>query len=122
MRALTGEHWGQAMEHGVKQALLCIMTLPLLSGCATDPYGGTPLESRMMTGVLVGGALGALGGTAAGTNAVTGAAVGMIAGGAVGAAIPGHPRQAQRYYRDSRGYCYYVDQSGQPVYAPAVQC
>ena len=107
----------------MKQALFGILAAsPLLAACATDPYSGYPIESRVTTGVLLGGALGALAGHAAGTNAVTGAAVGMVAGGAVGAAVKGPTHRERQYYRDSRGYCYYVDPNGRPVYAPAVRC
>jgi uncharacterized protein YcfJ len=107
----------------MKQALFGVLAvIPLLGACATDPYGRPSMESRMTTGVLLGGALGALAGHAAGTNAVTGAAVGMIAGGAAGALVKGPVVNGRQYYRDSRGYCYYVDPNGQPVYAPAVRC
>ena len=107
----------------MKQALFGVLAaIPLLGACATDPYGRPSIESRMTTGVLLGGALGALGGHAAGMNPVAGAAVGMVAGGAVGAAVKGPVRHERQYYRDSRGYCYYVDPNGRPVYAPAVRC
>ena len=52
-----------------------------------------------------------------GVNPVTGAVVGAILGGVAGAVIKG-----KQYYRDTRGYCYYVDQYGRPVYDYNVRC
>ena len=40
-----------------------------------------------------------------------GAIAGAILGGVLGATVNG-----RQYYRDTRGYCYYVDQYGQPHY------
>lgn len=107
----------------MKHALLTsLMVVPLLSACTTDPYTGRPdTSSRIMGGALLGGALGALGGGALGGHAITGAAAGMVAGGALGAATT-MPVRTRRYYRDTRGYCYYIDASGQPVYDYAVKC
>jgi hypothetical protein len=48
---------------------------------------------------------------------VQGAVAGAILGGVLGATV--HGRQ---YYRDTRGYCYYVDQYGQPHYSYDVRC
>jgi hypothetical protein len=97
---------------------------PLLAACATDPYTGRPdAGARTMGGALIGAAVGALGGGAAGISPVAGAAAGMVAGGAVGYATSvggGQPRR--HYYRDTRGYCYYVDASGQPQYDYTVKC
>ena len=45
------------------------------------------------------------------------AIVGFVLGGVLGAAING-----RQYYRDTRGYCYYVDQYGQPHYSYDVRC
>lgn len=107
----------------MKHALLTpLLVLPLLSACATDPYTGrADSSSRIMGGALLGGAMGALGGQMLGGNAVSGAAAGMVAGGALGAATTAHlPRR--QYYRDTRGYCYYIDQSGQPRYDYSVTC
>jgi hypothetical protein len=47
----------------------------------------------------------------------TGALAGAILGGVLGATING-----RQYYRDTRGYCYYVDQYGQPHYNYNVRC
>jgi hypothetical protein len=110
------------------------------TGCATypnqygyDPYGynngyygngynngyyGNDQARRAATGA----AIGALGGAAVGSvvhgvSPVGGAVAGAILGGVLGATINGH-----QYYRDTRGYCYYVDQYGQPHYSYDVRC
>ena len=75
-----------------------------------------------MIGVLAGGALGALAGHAAGVDPVTGAAAGMALGGAAGILIKGPVIEGRQYYKDSRGFCYYVDSAGQPTYDPTVAC
>ena len=75
-----------------------------------------------MLGVLAGGALGALAGQAAGVNPVTGAAAGMALGGAAGYLIKGPVINNRQYYKDSRGFCYYVDAAGRPTYDPSVTC
>ena len=61
-------------------------------------------------------AVGAVGGAVAGAvipgvSPAQGAIAGAILGGVLGAAVNG-----RQYYRDTRGYCYYVDQYGQPHY------
>jgi hypothetical protein len=122
--AVTGEHWGRKDGAPVKHVLLTsLMVLPLLSACTTDPYTGRPdAASRIMGGALIGGALGAVGGGALGGHAITGAAAGMVAGGALGAATTAQIPPPRRYYRDTRGYCYYIDASGQPRYDYTVTC
>jgi uncharacterized protein YcfJ len=102
--------------------LASFLALPLLSACATNPYGRPDIGARTMGGALAGAAVGALAGHALGTNPITGAAAGMVAGGAIGAATTAIPPERRQYYRDTRGYCYYVDASGQPRYDPAVTC
>ena len=52
-----------------------------------------------------------------GVNPVTGAGVGAVLGGVAGAVIKG-----RQYYRDTRGYCYYVDQYGNPIYDYNTRC
>ena len=47
----------------------------------------------------------------------SGAIAGAILGGVLGATING-----RQYYRDTRGYCYYVDQYGQPHYNYNTRC
>jgi uncharacterized protein YcfJ len=106
-----------------KASLIFVLaTAGTLGGCATDPYGRSSVEGRTTAGVLVGGALGALAGRAVGLDPVSGAAIGAVAGGAAGYAIKGPLIGNRQYYRDSRGYCYYVDPSGQTQYDPNVRC
>ena len=72
--------------------------------------------------IATGAAVGAVGGAVAGAilpgvSPVGGAVAGAILGGVLGAVVNGH-----QYYRDTRGYCYYVDQYGQPHYSYDVRC
>src|SRR5215213_2583878 len=87
-----------------------------VSGCST--YNTDPQTRRALEGGAIGAAAGAIGGAILpGVNPVTGAVVGGIAGAVLGAVIKG-----KQYYRDTRGYCYYVDQYGRPVYDYNVRC
>ena len=103
-----------------------------LTGCATQPYGygydpygyNNPYYQqndqarRAATGAAVGGAAGAIGGAIIpGVSTVEGAVAGAILGGVLGAVVNG-----RQYYRDTRGYCYYVDQYGRPHYNYNVRC
>jgi outer membrane lipoprotein SlyB len=99
-----------------------------VAGCATNPYGyndgynnGYQYDSqgrRVATGAAIGGATGAVvGAVVPGVNPVTGAVVGAVLGGVAGAVIKG-----KQYYRDTRGYCYYVDQYGNPIYDYNARC
>ena len=103
--------------------LIGFLALPLLSACATDPYTGRANTGmRIGGGAVLGAVVGGLAGQAIGGNAVTGAAAGMVAGGAIGAATTAGGTPHRRYYRDTRGYCYYVDANGQTQYEPNVTC
>ena len=91
-----------------------------LSACATynDPYANNDQTRRAATGAAVGAAVGAAGGAIIpGVNPIEGAVAGAVLGGVLGAVIKG-----KQYYRDTRGYCYYVDQYGRPVYDYNVRC
>ena len=113
-----------------------------VSGCSTygsgygyDPYynngyyqngqgynqGGYQYDSqgrRIATGAAVGAVGGAVAGAVIpGVSTVGGAVAGAILGGVLGAVVKG-----RQYYRDTRGYCYYVDQNGQPVYDYNPRC
>ena len=102
-----------------------------VTGCATypdqygyDPYGynnGYYYDSqgrRIATGAAVGAVGGAVAGAVLpGVSPVGGAVAGAILGGVLGAVVRG-----RQYYRDTRGYCYYVDQYGQPHYNYNVRC
>jgi hypothetical protein len=52
-----------------------------------------------------------------GVSVGQGAIAGAVLGGVLGAVSNGH-----QYYRDTRGYCYYVDQYGQPHYDYNTRC
>jgi hypothetical protein len=91
-----------------------------LGACATtnDPYANNDQARRAATGAAVGAVGGAvLGAVVPGISPVTGAIAGGVAGAVLGAVIKG-----KQYYRDTRGYCYYVDQYGRPVYDYNVRC
>ncbi len=91
-----------------------------VSACATDPYGynNNPQAQRAVTGAAIGGAAGAVAGAVIpGISPIGGAALGAVLGGVAGAVIKG-----KQYYRDTRGYCYYVDQYGNPIYDYNVRC
>ena len=91
-----------------------------VTGCATDPYGynSNPQAQRAVQGAALGGLVGAAtGAVVGGVSPVEGALVGAALGGVAGAVIKG-----KQYYRDTRGYCYYVDQYGNPIYDYSVRC
>ena len=106
-----------------------------VSGCATYPNqsGGDPYYNngynngyqqpngqvgRAATGAAVGAVGGAIAGAIIpGVSVGTGAIAGAVLGGVLGASING-----RQYYRDTRGYCYYVDQYGQPHYDYNTRC
>ena len=90
---------------GLALALVC-------SGCVAGPGGSNNAANRTITGAAAGALLGGVVGQAVGGGAMTGAITGAVAGGALGAAI--NPNQLSR--PDTRGYCYYVDEYGRPVY------
>jgi ABC-type antimicrobial peptide transport system permease subunit len=118
-----------------KLALTAVLAGSLaLTGCATHPYGQDPYygsqygyqqhhgqtdqAGRAAAGAVIGGAAGAIGGAIIpGVSPVTGAVAGAILGGVAGAVI-----NNRQYYRDTRGYCYYVDQYGRPHYDYNVRC
>ncbi|MCJ7422382.1 YMGG-like glycine zipper-containing protein [Sphingomicrobium astaxanthinifaciens] len=99
----------------------------LVTGCATDPYGyddpyyagrdNQQLE-RAAKGAAIGGIAGAaVGAVVDGVSVVEGAAAGAAIGAVAGAVIKG-----RQYYRDTQGYCYYVDDNGNPVYDYDTDC
>jgi hypothetical protein len=106
-----------------------------VTGCATypnqygyDPYGynngyynngyNQPSAGNVATGAAIGAATGAVAGAVLpGVKPGTGAIAGAILGGVLGATVNG-----RQYYRDTRGYCYYVDQYGQPHYSYDTRC
>src|SRR5687767_5379872 len=99
-----------------------------VSACATNPYGynndpyygggNNDQARRAATGAAIGGAAGAVAGAVIpGVSPVGGAVAGAVLGGVLGAVV-----NNRQYYRDTRGYCYYVDQYGQPHYDYQVRC
>jgi hypothetical protein len=102
-----------------------------VTGCATQPYGygydpyygGNPYyQNDQARRAATGAAVGAVGGAAVGAvvpgvSTVEGAIAGAVLGGVLGAVVNG-----RQYYRDTRGYCYYVDQYGNPHYDYNVRC
>ena len=106
----------------MKKSILAVVAVSSLSlsACATtDQYGYQNDQTRRAaTGAAIGAVGGAaLGAVVPGVNPVQGAVAGAVLGGVLGAVIKG-----KQYYRDTRGYCYYVDQYGRPVYDYNVQC
>ena len=88
-----------------------------LGGCATNAAQDHVIAGAA-TGAVVGGLAGATAGSVLpGIGTAAGAAVGGVLGAAVGAII-----NDRQYYRDTRGYCYYIDQYGQPRYEYNVRC
>jgi hypothetical protein len=93
------------------------------NGYSNGYYGQQPYGNNGQAGRVVGGAAaGAVGGAIAGAvipgvSVGQGAVAGAILGGVLGATVNG-----RQYYRDTRGYCYYVDQYGQPRYSYDVRC
>ena len=103
----------------MKQKLLSSIPLAIsLCACATTPPNAA---TRTIYGASAGALVGALAGAAMG-DPVSGAAIGAAGGGAIGAVVPGTIFQGRQYYRDTRGYCYYIDQNGQPQYDGTVNC
>jgi hypothetical protein len=97
-----------------------------ISGCATNPYGyndpyygnNNPQMGRAATGAAAGAVGGAIAGAVIpGVSTTEGAIAGAVLGGVLGAVVKG-----RQYYRDTRGYCYYVDQYGRPIYDYNTRC
>jgi uncharacterized membrane protein len=98
-----------------------------VTGCATtNPYGYNDPYYQNRNSTTTSAAQGAIGGAAAGAvlGAVVpglstgeGAVAGAVLGGVLGAVVRG-----RQYYRDTRGYCYYVDQYGRPIYDYNTRC
>jgi hypothetical protein len=90
-----------------------------LGGCTslTNPAYDHQIAG-MAAGAAIGAGVGAIAGSVIpGIGTGAGAGVGAVLGGVVGAAING-----RQYYRDTQGYCYYVDQYGRPRYDYHVHC
>ena len=99
-----------------------------LSACATnpngynngynDPYRSNNQGRNVATGAVGGAVLGGVAGAIIpGVSTVEGAIAGGIVGAVLGAVV-----NNRQYYRDTQGYCYYVDQYGRPIYDRNVRC
>ena len=75
------------------------------------------LAQSATTGAIAGTAKDTTGAVLPGVSPVQGAIAGAVLGGVLGAVVRG-----RQYYRDTRGYCYYVDQYGQPHYSYDIRC
>ena len=84
------------------------------SGCNQGGYQYDSQGGRIATGAADGAVAGAV---IPGLSVGQGAVAGAILGGVLGATVNG-----RQYYRDMRGYCYYVDQYGQPHYSYDIRC
>jgi len=94
------------------------VTQGLLDEFGPGRIRNTPISEIAITGAAIGAATGAIAGAVLpGIKPGTGAVAGAILGGVLGAAVNG-----RQYYRDTRGYCYYVDQYGQPHYSYDIRC
>ncbi len=125
-----------------KIAIAAALASVSLAGCATYPnqygynqnqgyydsygqwhaynsgYNNNGQLGRAATGAAVGAVGGAVAGAVIpGVSTTQGAIAGAILGGVLGAVV-----NNRQYYRDTRGYCYYVDQYGQPHYDYNVRC
>ena len=107
---------------GLSAAIAASMAV---TGCATsnpygynDPYNQNGQAGRAATGAAAGAvAGGVLGAVVPGVSTTEGAIAGAVLGGVLGAV-----RNGRQYYRDTRGYCYYVDQYGRPIYDYNTRC
>lgn len=103
----------------MKRLLICTAAAAsfALGGCETNRA-----YDHQVAGLAAGAAIGAGAGAVAGSvipgiGTGAGAAVGGVLGGMIGAIVHDH-----QYYRDTRGYCYYIDQNGQAHYSYDVRC
>lgn len=88
-----------------------------LGGCATNPHTDYAVKSTA-AGAAIGAGAGAIAGSVipgfgTGAGAAIGAGVGSLVGSVIG---------TQTYHRDTRGYCYTVDQNGRVLYNYRVRC
>lgn len=88
-----------------------------LGGCATNPHTDYAVKSTA-AGAAIGAGAGAIAGSVIpGIGTGAGAAIGFGVGSLVGSVIG-----TQTYHRDTRGYCYRVDDSGRVLYDYSVRC
>ena len=99
----------------MKNAFSTTLLAVTLSSCASLGSGPNAVK-RTLAGATAGAAIGAAAG------GINGAGLGLAAGGTIGALMPGDVFQGRQYYRDSKGYCYYIDRKGKPRYTRKVHC
>ena len=87
--------------------ILASTSMILVTGCATKTGTGAAVGAG--TGAVLGGLVGGHRGAA------VGAAIGGVSGAAIGANEDRKDRE-RRYYRDERGYTYYVGSDGKRYY------
>jgi hypothetical protein len=87
------------------------------NGYYGNGYYGNSQGANVATGAAIGAVGGAIVGHATGIGTAGGAIAGAVLGGVLGASVNG-----RQYYRDTRGYCYYVDQYGNPHYSYDIRC
>jgi len=95
---------------------LQLVTLFIASTAMISMTGCVSTGSQTGDGALIGAAGGALLGQAIGGNTgstLAGAAIGGLAGAAIG---NNEEKKNRRYYRDSRGYTYYIGSDGRRYY------
>jgi hypothetical protein len=98
--------------------LAAFATAVPLSGCTSDPYYNNHVAGGVATGAAIGAGVGLVAGSAIpGLGNAAGAAIGAAAGGTIGAVVADH-----HYYRNVRGYCYWVDSHGYAHYNYHVRC
>jgi uncharacterized protein YcfJ len=95
-----------------------LMAAVCLGGC------GTIGKQRHVTGAAVGAAVGGAAGYAVAgpVTAGIGAAGGAVVGGAIGGLVKGPIIKKRQYYRDTRGYCYWLDRNGKVYPDKSVKC
>lgn len=96
---------------------LAVASSLTLGGCATNPHTDYAVKSTA-AGAAIGAGAGAIAGSVIpGIGTGAGAAIGFGVGSLVGSVIG-----TQTYHRDTRGYCYRVDDSGRVLYDYSVRC
>jgi uncharacterized membrane protein len=90
-----------------------------LGACATDGrYTDNRQLNRAATGAAIGAAAGAgVGAVVHGIDPLEGAAAGAAVG-----AVAGALTADRNWYRDTRGYCYYVNDRGERIYDYDKRC
>lgn len=91
-----------------------------LGACASDGYRNNDRQlNRAATGAAIGAAAGAgVGAVVEGVSPVEGAVAGAVAGGVIGAVTS----KDRRWYRDERGYCYYLNDRNERIYDRNARC